>query len=295
MEIKFTKKGVKTIPASPGVYLFKKDNLIIYIGKAVSLKARVNSHLQNAKLDRKESLITALSNKIEYYLTDSEFKALLLESSLIQKFQPKYNLRWKDGKSYLYIKITVKEEFPKVFTVRRENDGKSLYFGPYPAQKDAEIILKTIRKLFPFCQQSRLTKRKCFYAKIGLCDPCPGEIANLVDYADKTRLKKIYRKNIRQVIGILQGNLELVLKDSYKLLKTLAKKQKFEDALSLRNKIIFFKKLISQTRFNPDYTLGPNNSDQTMVKLRQILSVYFPGLKSLHRIECYDVSNLFQK
>src|SRR3989338_11408251 len=138
---------IKSLPSTTGVYLFKKDNEILYIGKTISLKARILAHFENAKLDPKESLIIRNSDKLEYILTDSEFKALLLESSLIQKYQPKYNARWKDNKSLLYIKITTRDEFPKVFTVRRENDCKSLYFGPFPAMRDAEKILGSVRRL----------------------------------------------------------------------------------------------------------------------------------------------------
>src|SRR3989338_10749643 len=147
------KKAISSLPPSTGVYLFKKNKEILYIGKAVSLKARLLSHLENAKLDPKEDLIVKNSDRIEYFLTDSEFKALLLESAFIQKYQPTYNLRWKDDKSYLYIKITSKDEFPKVFSVRREDDKKSLYFGPFPSQRSLEEILNSIRKIFPFCQQ----------------------------------------------------------------------------------------------------------------------------------------------
>ena len=151
------------LPNSTGVYFFKKKNKILYIGKAVSIKARVLSHLENAKLDQKEALIVKNSDYIEYYLTDSEFKALLLESSLIQKYQPKYNLRWKDNKSYLYIKVTIKDEFPKIFSVRRENDGKSLYFGPFQSQKDVEEILKMIRKTKKNIQcRNRSNKQKSY-------------------------------------------------------------------------------------------------------------------------------------
>src|SRR3990172_1230144 len=118
MTINLTKKEALSLPPSTGVYFFKKYDEILYVGKALSIKSRILSHLENAKLDLKEALILKNSNKIEYTLTDSEFKALLLESTLIRKYKPKYNSRWKDDKSYLYIKITVKDEYPKVFTVR---------------------------------------------------------------------------------------------------------------------------------------------------------------------------------
>ena len=293
--IECRKKEIRTLPASPGVYIFREGYEILYIGKAVSIRARLLSHLENAKLDPKEALIIQNSKQIDYYLTDSEFKALLLESFLIQKYQPKYNSRWKDNKSYLYIKITSKENFPKVYTVRKEFDGKSLYFGPFPSQKDAETILATIRKLFPFCRQKKITRHACFYSKIGLCNPCPNEISKLKDKRTLIRLKRIYRANIRQLARILRGEVELVLKDSYKLLKELAKLEKFEEALRLRNHIKRFEQLINQTQFSSDITTGYNRSLESLEKLKYTLEVYFGTLANLHRIECYDVSSLMQK
>jgi len=276
------KKAISSLPPSTGVYLFKKNKEILYIGKAVSLKARLLSHLENAKLDPKEALIVKNSDRIEYYLTDSEFKA-------------KFNRRWMDDKSYLYIKITLKQEFPKVFTVRRENDGKSLYFGPFPSEKDVEEILRVIRRIFPFCLQKKISKKPCFYSKIGLCRPCPNEIANLPDDKIKSGLKRIYRYNIKQLIRILSGNLQLVLQDSYKLLQKFIKNQQYEKALILRDKIQRFEQIIYQTQFSSDISIHFNRSAEAVEKLKISLQAYFPSLKKLHRIECYDVSNLFQK
>lgn len=295
MIINLNKKEVSALPAATGVYFFKKNTQILYVGKANSIKARILSHLENAKLDPKEALIVKNSNRLEYILTDSEFKALLFESSLIQKHQPKYNSRWKDNKSYLYIKISIKNEFPKVYTVRRENDNKSLYFGPFPSRRDTEKILGTVRKLFPFCRQNKITTRACFYSKIGLCKPCPNEISRLKDKQEVSKLKKIYRYNIKQLVRILKGNLELVLKDSYKLLKELAQKQKFEEALILRNHIQRFEQLINQTQFSSNIADSYNRTSEALEKLKHTLGLYLEPLQSLNRIECYDVSNLFQK
>lgn len=289
------KKSLASLPFSTGVYLFKKGNEILYIGKAVSLKARILSHFESAKLDSKEASIINNSDHIEHYLTDSEFKALVLESFLIQKYHPKYNLRWKDDKSYLYIKITIKDDFPKVFIVRKESDKKSLYFGPFPSQKDVEEILGMIRRLFPFCQQKKISKKACFYSKIGLCNPCPNEIINIKDKQKQNRLKKIYRRNIRSVITALKGNVELVLSNSYKELKKLTKKQSYEEAINLRNKIQHFEQMIFQKQFTSDISTHFNRSSEALEKLKDTLKVYFSTLQSLHRIECYDVSNLFQK
>ncbi len=295
MQTEITKDTIRNLPASTGVYFFKKNEDILYVGKAISIKARILSHYENAKLDPKEALIFKHSNKIEFVLTDSEFKALLLESSLIQKYKPKYNSRWKDDKSYLYIKITIKDEFPKVFTVRRENDQKSAYFGPFPSQRDAQTILRAVRRFFPFCQQPKIAKRACFYAKIGLCSPCPSEIAQQPDPQKKANLKKIYRKNIRNLMKVLSGDIDLVLKDSYSELKTLTKEQNYEQALILRNKIQSFERLIYQSKFSSDISVDFNRSGEALSGLEKSLKKYFVNINSLSRIECYDISNLMQK
>ena len=124
-----TKSQANNLPNTIGLYLFKNNKTINYIGKSVNIKARILSHLENAKLDNKERLIIKNSNKIGTIITESEFKALILEAKLIRQLQPKYNSIWKDDKSPLYIKITAKDEFPKVGLVRKESDKQNLYFG----------------------------------------------------------------------------------------------------------------------------------------------------------------------
>ena len=168
------------LPSQSGVYLFYSGKEIIYIGKSVNIKARVASHLENAKINNKEAAIISHADRLEYLLTDSEFKALLLESRLIQQHQPKYNAVWKDDRSYLYIKIT-HELYPKVYAVRKENDGKAIYFGPFSSQRQVNLILREIRKVFPFCSQKKISARPCFHSKINLCSPCPNVIAGLND------------------------------------------------------------------------------------------------------------------
>src|SRR5689334_17395324 len=121
IQIKLNKDDLNKLPSTTGIYIFRNNKDIFYIGKSINLKARVLSHIENAKIDAKEAAIIQNSDRIDCIITDSEFKALLLESKLIQHYQPPYNSIWRDNKSYLYVKITVKDEFPKIFPVRREN------------------------------------------------------------------------------------------------------------------------------------------------------------------------------
>ena len=132
-----TKNRVNDLPSTIGIYLFKNGKIINYIGKSVNIRARVFSHLENAKLDSKERLIIENSKSVETITTESEFKALILEAKLIRELQPKYNSILKDDKSPLYIKITVKDEYPKIFLVRKPSFAKAsnLYFGPFSSTK----------------------------------------------------------------------------------------------------------------------------------------------------------------
>ena len=265
-----------------GLYLFKNNESINYIGKSVNIKARVISHLENAKLDNKERLIIENSNKIEVIIADSEFKALILEAKLIRELQPKYNSIWKDDKSPLYIKISTADEFPKITIVRKESEKRSLYFGPFSSVKMVEKIINDIRHIIPFCTQKKMGNKACFYSKIGLCSSCPNEIKNLTD-------KKQYKKNIRQVISILNGNVKTIIKDLNLQLNVLIKSNQFEQAIVIRNKIFRFDKLLN---LKDDSDFYKNNNEKNLDEMLDILKKYFPQLMKLERIETYDISNL---
>lgn len=308
------------LPSTIGVYIFKtKSGEILYIGKSVNIKARVKSHFENAKLDLKERAIIVGSSKIETIATESEFKALILESSLIQKFLPKYNKIWMDDKSYLYVRFSLNEEYPKISLIRKSdiNSSKSqdpktqkdMFFGPFSSRRTLESLLREIRRVIPFCSAKRITKTSCFYSKIGLCDPCPNYINELKNQISRSQdskkiisnskiqiskilqLQREYRENVREIIKIFQGKTEIVLKDLRKELNTLSKEQKYEEALQIRNRIERFEGLISERGFG-DSNLSTINNKLPTTDLSSLLMPYFHNLGYLHRIECYDVSNL---
>lgn len=288
-----TKKQLLSLPSTFGVYLFKQKDTVLYVGKSVNIKARVASHLENAKLDRKEFLITSASTALEVKKTENEFAALLLESELIKKFHPKYNVIWRDNKSYLYIKITIGEEFPKVRFSRKENDGRSLYFGPFSGSRLVLELIADIRRIVPFCTQKSIGTRPCFYSKLDLCHPCPSAISKIKDEQEYEKLKRIYRKNIYRVIRILKGNVKTILSGFYRELKQLTKAQKYEAAIKVRNKIFRLERLIHYPLWtaHPGTTPGENYQES----LTKILGPYFPGISDLTRIEAYDASNLGEK
>ena len=124
---------LKLLPEEPGVYLMKnKNDKIIYVGKAVSLKNRVRQYFQSSKnhSSKVKSMVSNIAS-FEYIITDSELEALILECNLIKQYRPKYNVLLRDDKTYPYIKVTVNEDFPRIMKVRRVLKDKAKYFGPY--------------------------------------------------------------------------------------------------------------------------------------------------------------------
>jgi len=283
-----TRNQIDNLPNTIGLYLFKKNEIINYIGKSVNIKARLLSHLENAKLDNKERLIIDNSNKIETIVTESEFKALIIEAKLIRELQPKYNSIWKDDKSPLYIKITIKDEFPKIIITRKEFDKKSLYFGPFSSVRMIEKIINDIRRIIPFCTQKKISKKACFYSKIGLCHPCPNKIDRCKGEV-RLALKHQYKKNINQVVSILNGNVKGIIKNLNKQLNVLIKNNQYEQAIIIRNKIFRFDRLLN---LRDDMEFFINNNEKNLEEMSVILKKYFPQLNKINRIETYDISNL---
>lgn len=284
---------IKDAPGTCGVYEYWDGDTLLYIGKAINIKARLAGHAQNAKLDNKEAAIVA-GKTIKYTLCDTEFKALLLESELIRKLRPPHNRIWKDDKSYLYILINMSDVFPRpryarAHELKDEKINKKLHiFGPFPSNNIAEEVLRAIRRLVPFCMAKKIGKHPCFYSRIGLCNPCPANIQKNEGEIFDTE-KRQYRKQIRHVIRILEGDVEPVINDLYKKMKLASDSENFEEAIKLRSKIERFKHFITTHSFT-DRHFSYNNSADRLSALRQILFPYI-GDQKLSRIECFDASN----
>jgi excinuclease ABC subunit C len=283
----------QTIPATIGVYFFYAGDTVIYIGKSVNLKARIKTHFDNAKINQKEAAIINKATTLKYIITDSEIKALLLESKLIQRYKPRYNTIWKDDRSYLYIKIT-QEEYPKIYPVRKEQDQTADYFGPFSSQKQLNFILREIRKVFPFCSQKKISSRPCFYSKINLCSPCPNVIAHLKDKKLVRAYRQKYCRNITRIKDFLSGKDKKVIQSLYRDLKQLSNKEKYEEAMIMRNKIQIMENFLKQKINDIDYDQDYNQSYNNLKKLQELLLPYF-GQLNLSRIEGYDISNLNQR
>ncbi len=235
------KQKLKTLTTKPGVYVMRnKSGEIIYIGKAKNLKNRVSQYFRNSP---KPSKVQAMVNNVDdfdYFIAVSELDALGLESNLIHKHQPFYNILLKDGKAFPYIKIDLKEDFPRLEIVRKvkKNDGCK-YFGPYIAGIDPREILKTINMAFKIrtCKSkissSSHAKRECLNFSLGLClAPCTGRTT-----------KEEYGEEIKKVIRFLNGNddeIEKILKDK---METASNLQNFERAIELRESLKMVAKL----------------------------------------------------
>lgn len=289
----------RSAPSTCGVYQYWAGNKLLYIGKAINLKARLASHAQNAKLDDKERAIVSGATEIRYTEVDSEFLALLLEASLIREHQPPYNRIWKDDKTYLYIVIDTKDTYPRPY-FSRAHELNSVYrvprttyhtFGPFPNTQIAEEVLRAIRRLIPFCMAKKVGKHACFYSKIGLCDPCPAHIKKL-STIDHQLLTKQYRKQIFQVIKILSGKIGPVIKDLTHDLKSASNRLDYETALKLRTKIERFSRFISHHTFRENTTISYNTAAEKVSAIQSLLTdLRINGLTDIRRIECYDASN----
>ncbi len=299
MEI--TKENFLKLPELPGVYKFIKNNKPIYIGKSINLKSRLNSYLLvNLGIKTRQMVLSA--DSLEYTLVTSELESLLLESFLIKKYKPKYNVVLKDDKHALYIIIT-KEELPRVITARKlEASDKNVLatFGPFPSSRNVKMILKLIRRIFPFSDHkavaSKITNKACLYSHIGLCNPCPNVINNLTDDVTKQQQIKIYRKNI--------NNIKLVLSRKFNKVRNLIEKEmlknsnnnNFEKALLLREKIKLLD-YITQVRFSEtNFLENPNFAEDVRTKelssLNKLLNENGILIKTLTRIECFDIAHI---
>lgn len=230
----------ENIPHEPGVYRFLDDDgTILYVGKAKSLKNRLNSYFGDKKhMQYKTVLLTRNASNIEYTVVETEHDALLLENSLIKKFQPRYNVMLKDGKSYTYICIK-NEPFARVFFTRRLIKDGSVYFGPYTSKYRVNILLEIIKKLFQLrtCNLN-LTADNISKNKFKVC--LEYHIKNCLGPCEGLESEDEYSQKIEQVRNILKGNLGQVKKFITDSMKSHAENLEFEKAQSFKDKLFAF-------------------------------------------------------
>ena len=197
---------LKKLPGKPGVYVMRdKNDTIIYVGKAVSLKNRVRQYFRKTDKTERIKKMVSLIDHFEYIVVDNEAEALILECNLIKKNRPKFNVLLKDDKTYPYIKIDLKSDYPGVFITRRlVNDG-SKYFGPYANPGSAKEMVDFIKQKYKIRQCRTLKKRErpCLNYHINRClAPCMGYVT-----------KEEYRKQIDEIIDLLEGKTYKIIKE----------------------------------------------------------------------------------
>lgn len=275
------KSTINKLPNTPGIYIFKdKNNNIIYIGKSQAIRKRVRSYFLDGTLGAKtKSLVKRLAN-ISYIQVNSDFEAILLESELIKKYKPFFNIQAKDNKKPLYIKIT-NDKIPLVLLSRLDKEQGIFLKGPFQSSKTARQILKVSRKTFPFCHHKNPPK-PCLYTHLNLC-PYPY-------LSKKTQVE--YIKSINKLKKLLSGNHKKLIKNLILEMKVLSHKQKFEQAEIVKKQIAKIQEILT-INFNKSELLNRPGlaEDVALTRLADLKRVLI--LKKIpKRIECFDVSDL---
>lgn len=252
MQNKFNiEEEIKNLPPKPGVYIMHdKNNNVIYVGKAISLKKRVTSYFRKTNKTERIKKMVSLVDYFEYIVVNNEAEALILECNLIKKYRPKFNVLLKDDKTYPYIKIDVKSDFPNVIITRRLLNDGSKYFGPYANPGAAKEMVDFIKSKYKIrqCRSFKSTQRACLNYHIKKCfAPCVGYIS-----------KDEYRKQIDEIVDLLDGKTNKVLKELEMQIKESASKLEFEKAAYLRDKMIAIERISEKQRVS---NISENNID----------------------------------
>ena len=270
------KQKLSKLPVAPGVYFHKNAvGEIIYVGKAAVLKNRVRQYFQKSHKDAKtEALVHEIADT-DWIVVDTEMDALFLESEMIKRYMPKWNILLRDDKTVSYVRITMNEEVPYVSFTRNPVDDKATYIGPFYGKLAVEKAVRILRRVFPYYIKPYAGK-KTLDTDLGLI---PGiEIG-------KTTAKD-YKKNLRKLIRYLEGDKEKLLKDLEKTMKREANKGNYELAAEARNQLFGLRELKKKIVFS-DKEFLDISSDQALKQLQELLSLPEPP----RRIEGYDISH----
>lgn len=279
--------NLKNLPETPGCYIYRNSaGEIIYIGKAINLKKRISQYFQrdDALGPKTKTLVSQIAS-VETKIVNSEIEALVLESSLIKKYLPKYNSQLRDNKSYLYICIS-KSKIPIIFTAHSSNlPSHADIYGPFPDGSSVKSLLKTIRRLFPFRNKENHPKTDCLCCHLGLC---PGSNPD----------PKTYRQNILKIKKILNGHFKSLLLSLNKEMKEASRSENYEAALVLKNQIDSLNYIVSGwhnlKNMYADINLPADKESQAIDSLKTTLKPYL-NFKNINRIECYDISQMGNK
>ena len=270
------KQKLNKLPAAPGVYFHKnKAGEIIYVGKAAVLKNRVRQYFQKSNKDAKTEALVAEIYDTDWIVVDTEMDALFLESEMIKRYMPKWNILLRDDKTVSYIKITMQDEVPYIEFTRTPMDDKSTYVGPFYGKLVASKAMRTLRRIFPYYVKP-YDGKKTLDTDLGLT---PGIEINKCTPKD-------YKKNLRKLIRYLEGDKEKLLKELEKTMYSEAEKGNYESAAEARNQLFGIKELRKKIVFS-DKEFLDISSDHALVDLQEMLGLPKPP----RRIEGYDISH----
>lgn len=267
---------LKTLPAAPGVYFHKgTDGKIIYVGKAAVLKNRVRQYFHKTPKDPKtEALVREIADT-DWIVVDTEIDALFLESEMIKRYMPKWNILLRDDKTVSYVRIDMKSEVPYISFTRTPQDDKATYIGPFYGKTAVEKALRILRKIFPYYDKP-YDGKKTLHTDLGLT---PG-----IEIGKTTPTE--YKKNLRKLRLYLEGGRHKLMKDLEKQMQRAATAQKFEEAAELRSQLFGLRELQKKIVFS-DKEFLDISSDQALVELQKMLNLAEPP----RRIEGYDISH----
>jgi len=279
--------NLKEIPQAPGVYLFKsKRGEVLYVGKAKDLRARLSTYVREPYLSPKLEHLLRNTESVEYFLTDTEKAALLLEANLIKKYRPKYNVLLKDDKNYPLLRIPIKEKYPSLQIVRKRKKGdQALYFGPFTSARGLREILKLLSKTFPLrkCSLAEMKRRKtpCIYYQIKKClAPCVNPIS-----------EEEYKKMVDGVIEFFQGKGKELIKKLEEEMHHLAENLEFERAAFLRDRIEDLKKVLETQAVVLDTPLDLDLWEYKKENSNEYFIVLFVRYGYLYGFQTFQIKN----
>ncbi|UCF79132.1 MAG: excinuclease ABC subunit UvrC [Candidatus Eiseniibacteriota bacterium] len=224
---------LKSVPARPGVYLFKnRKGKILYIGKARRLDLRVRSHFRDFTDDARRAAMLEKVTDVEYIATQSEIEALILEANLVKQHRPRYNINLKDDKRFPFVKVTARERFPRIFLTRTVEEDGSRYFGPFTDVKDVRFGLRLLRGAFrlrscPGAQPGRVRGRECLDYQIGICcAPCTARVT-----------PEEYARQVQELLTCLSGRSQDVLESLGTEMEKASLEREYEKCTKLRDRV----------------------------------------------------------
>lgn len=270
------KQKLNKLPAQPGVYFHKNSaGEVIYVGKAAVLKNRVRQYFQKTQKDAKTEALVREIYDTDWIVVDTEMDALFLESEMIKRYMPKWNILLRDDKSVSYVRITMNEEVPYISFTRNPVDDKATYIGPFYGKSSVEKALRILRRIFPYYVKP-YSGRKTLDTDLGLT---PGiEIGS--------NMPKDYKRNLKKLIRYLNGDREKLLFDLEKTMKKESEKGNYELAAEARDQLFGLKELKKKIVFS-DKEFLDISSDKALKQLQELLNLENPP----RRIEGYDISH----